>query len=57
MRNTDIKIIATIAKAVNNLDALAKERVLGFVQALDVLSSEQNKSEDSKQLRYQSKPN
>ena len=57
MRNTDINIIATIAKAVNNLDALAKERVLGFVQALDVLSSEQNESEDSKQLRYQSKPN
>ena len=57
MRNTDINIIATIAKAVNNLDALAKERVLGFVLALDVLSSEQNKSEDSKQLRYQSKPN
>ena len=46
MRNTDIKIIATIAKAVNNLDTLAKERVLGFVQALDVLSSEQNKNED-----------
>ena len=57
MRNTDIEIIATIAKAVNNLDTLAKERVLGFVQALDVLSSEQNKSEDGKQLRYQSKPN
>lgn len=57
MRNTDIKIIATIAKAVNNLDTLAKERVLGFVQALDVLSSERNKSEDGKQLRYQSKSN
>lgn len=48
MRNTDIKIIATIAKAVNNLDTLAKERVLGFVQALDVLSSERNKSGDGK---------